>query len=682
MAYQAVAAENAAASVSADLAASVTPPPPPMTTFTAKATSTEECTVSWTGVSPTELARNGTDANGYGPYTTGPLTGEPTSGSYAFEAIVPGDTYIYTLTYGTGQTLTVTFTQPVVVTPPPTTKPVWGGYHANNQASPVPQGEVLDYADNNATTYTVTSARAAQFAGKRAMVKIGNCTSAQATAIAEVLVAAGLANADIPIMWEGNQDVSGWEPNWDEKVDTASQFIALFLEIVAAMDAVPGAKFRYWWCPNLNQQGNQATGRTQLDTWPGVGPNKNIGIAPDGYDNSGDTTDSAGIIAQLAPFEALAKSAGAVFGGLCETGLNNGSGSTADDDPDFWNALLPHAEANGWLFVVNFAVATGASFNSDNGPNSIAAIQAFYGTTPPPPPGTAGFGQPVMAAPAGPHLKGTYTKTLGTGPGQMFWNDTFQEGELNQSYWRNTWGDAVEWGNDPGYTSGTATVAPASAGGGLTCDGTASGSSSCVVTCEPLTTPLVTFPEGGWYIQIRFKLSAVDTFFPAFWFPRGGEVNSGVELGCELDWFEGGNIPENTLNNSQSHSDYNGDQQSEWGPFRTADHQWPFNFGGATSGTDSVDFAIMGMEFRPAERILNYYAQSSPSMDYPDVLIAEGDNFPTGNPTNTAITSTFANLATPTGSGTVGAPNYVFGITPQGKGKMYIAEVQAYMLPS
>jgi hypothetical protein len=267
----------------------------------------------------------------------------------------------------------------------------------------------------------------------------------------------------------------------------------------------------------------------------------------------------------------------------------------------------------------------------------------------------------------------------------MFWNDTFQTGELNPAYWRNTWGDVVAWGNDPGYGvgTGTATVAPASAGGGLTCSGGVPGPSANVVTCEPINysggpTPLVNFPEGGWYIQIRFKLSAVDTFFPAFWFPRGGEVNSGVQLGCELDWFEGGNIPENTLNNSQSHSDYNGDQQSEWGPFRTADHQWPFNFGGATSGTDDVDFAIMGMEYRPAERILNYYAQSSPSMNYPDVLIAEGQDFPAGNTT----TSTFANLATPTGSGTVGAPNYVFGVTPQGAGKMYIAEVQAYALPS
>ncbi len=330
------------------------------------------------------------------------------------------------------------------------------------------------------------------------------------------------------------------------------------------------------------------------------------------------------------------------------------------------------------------------SFNTDltvSGlTNSRAEFQAdFGGAAPPPPPPTttAGFKQPVMAAPAGPHLKGTYTQTPGTGPGQMFWQDTFQTGELNQSYWRNTWGDLNQWGNDPGYgvSSGTATVAATSAGGGLTCAGGVAGPSANVVTCVPLTTPLVVFPEAGWYIQIRFKLSAVDTFFPAFWFPRGGGINTGVQLGCELDWFEGGNIPENTLNNSQSHSDYNGDQQSAWGPFRTADHQWPFNFGGATSGTDSVDFAIMGMEFRPAEKILNYYAQSSPSMNYPDVLIAEGQSFPTGNPTNTAITSTFANLATPTSPGTVGAANYVFGITPQGTGKMYIAEVQAYMLP-
>ena len=79
-------------------------------TFTAKATGTNECTVSWSGVSPTELARNGT-ASGFGPWNTGPLTGEPTTGSYAFEELDPGTTYTYTLTYS-GGSLTTELLQP------------------------------------------------------------------------------------------------------------------------------------------------------------------------------------------------------------------------------------------------------------------------------------------------------------------------------------------------------------------------------------------------------------------------------------------------------------------------------------------------------------------------------------------------------------------------------------------
>jgi hypothetical protein len=264
--------------------------------------------------------------------------------------------------------------------PAPPAEPVWGGFHANNYPSPVPQGIVLDYADGaNSDTYVVSSTRAAFFAGKRAMVKYGNGTPAQAAAFAKVLVAAGLGNADVPIMWEGNQDVSGWASYWNENAWTAAQYIAAFLAIVAAMDAVPGAAFRYWWCPNANQTGHQAAGRSQLDTWPGVGPNRNIGVAPDNYIAPSDT-GAASCIAQLAPFEALARSAGAVFGGLCETGLNNGASATAADNPSAWTGLLEHAQANGWLFVVNFAAtpAQGASFNSDNGPQSVAAIQAFY----------------------------------------------------------------------------------------------------------------------------------------------------------------------------------------------------------------------------------------------------------------------------------------------------------------
>lgn len=266
---------------------------------------------------------------------------------------------------------------PPPVTPPPTTgKPLWGEYHAGDYVqSP---SIVLDYADNSASTYTFTAARTAYLKGKRLMLKVGALTSAQATAIAETLVANGQPNAIIPIMWEGNQGVNGWETTWNENADTAAQFVALFNSICASMRAVPGADFTFAWCPNVAQQGNQKTGRTQFDTFPGTGVNGDIVIAPDGYDNPDDTgSQVAGNMAQTVLFEQFATSKGAKFAGLCECGDN------ASDDPTYWvgsNGVLTHAAANGWEFVTNFQATTqeGGSFDSTTGPNSKATIVAFY----------------------------------------------------------------------------------------------------------------------------------------------------------------------------------------------------------------------------------------------------------------------------------------------------------------
>jgi hypothetical protein len=84
----------------------VTPP----YTFTATQSGTSQVQVNWNGFSPTELARNGVDSSGYGPWNTGPLTNEPTSGSFLFTYLVSGDTYIFTATISGGTTLTSTLT--------------------------------------------------------------------------------------------------------------------------------------------------------------------------------------------------------------------------------------------------------------------------------------------------------------------------------------------------------------------------------------------------------------------------------------------------------------------------------------------------------------------------------------------------------------------------------------------
>lgn len=104
-----------------------TAPPAPAPTFTAVATSDSAVTVSWANVVPTQLARNGSDSTGGGAWNTGALAKEASSGSYGFTLLIPGDTYVFTLTEASGATMEATVkmpaapvaTAPPVVSPPP-----------------------------------------------------------------------------------------------------------------------------------------------------------------------------------------------------------------------------------------------------------------------------------------------------------------------------------------------------------------------------------------------------------------------------------------------------------------------------------------------------------------------------------------------------------------------------------
>ena len=64
--------------------------------------------------------------------------------------------------------------------------------------------------------------------------------------LAQNLVAAGQANAVLRLGWEFN---GGWY-RWSAKDDPAA-FAAYWRQIVTSMRAVPGARFRFDWCPTL-----------------------------------------------------------------------------------------------------------------------------------------------------------------------------------------------------------------------------------------------------------------------------------------------------------------------------------------------------------------------------------------------------------------------------------------------
>lgn len=104
-------------------------------TLTALAIGTT-ATVTWTGIigGPTELARDGNDSTGAGPWNSGQLTNQPADGSFTFEHLIPGDTYDFSLftnpAFEFEKPLVVEATipaaappSPPVVTPPPSPTP-------------------------------------------------------------------------------------------------------------------------------------------------------------------------------------------------------------------------------------------------------------------------------------------------------------------------------------------------------------------------------------------------------------------------------------------------------------------------------------------------------------------------------------------------------------------------------
>ena len=121
----AVGGDRAGNPIYAVTSATVTTPPPPPgpSTFRTSVVGSTDVTVAWGNVVPVELARNGTDSNGTGPWNTGLLAGAPSSGTFTFQHLIPGDIYTFTLTEAGGATLTTQATIPAPPPPPPPPPP-------------------------------------------------------------------------------------------------------------------------------------------------------------------------------------------------------------------------------------------------------------------------------------------------------------------------------------------------------------------------------------------------------------------------------------------------------------------------------------------------------------------------------------------------------------------------------
>jgi hypothetical protein len=195
------------------------------------------------------------------------------------------------------------------------------------------------------------------------MVGIGNCTPAQDSAIAQNLVRAGQSHAIIRIMWEQNQDVDGWFQSWNQLSLSAAQYVASFQSTVTTMRSV-SSTFSFMWNPN-GGTGNEASGRTWTDTWPGKAYVNLVGV---------DQYDYSGYAANVQAAVAFAAAQGLPVA-IPEWGLNG------SDDPSFINGMasLINNAANDIAVQAYFSYAGSTDSDISQFPASAAAYRADFG---------------------------------------------------------------------------------------------------------------------------------------------------------------------------------------------------------------------------------------------------------------------------------------------------------------
>ena len=226
------------------------------------------------------------------------------------------------------------------------------------------------------------------------MLGVGALTTSEATNIGQSLVAAGQSNAIIRIMWEQNQDVSGWFDGWNQSAFSATQYISTFQSIVTTMRAVPGQGFRFMWNPS-GGTANEAAGRTWNDTWPGKAYVDYVGV--DQYDWPGYASNIQTVIS-FAQAQGLPTA-------IPEWGLNG------SDDPSYIDgvASIVNNPANDVALEAYFSYDGSIDSDITQFPQSEAAFKADFGgspaasTAPSTPATTASPTTPTTASPGRRH---------------------------------------------------------------------------------------------------------------------------------------------------------------------------------------------------------------------------------------------------------------------------------------
>jgi len=195
------------------------------------------------------------------------------------------------------------------------------------------------------------------------MVGIGNCSAAQVATIGQNLVHAGQSHAIIRVMWEQNQDISGWFQGWNQLTLSAAQYVAIFQSTVTTL-RTQSPTFSYMWNPNGGTT-NEASGRTWTDTWPGKAYVNLVGV--DQYDYSGYASNVQATVA-FAHAQGLPVA-------IPEWGLNG------SDDPAYINGMagLIKNPANDIVVQAYFSYAGSTDSDITQFPASAAAYTADLG---------------------------------------------------------------------------------------------------------------------------------------------------------------------------------------------------------------------------------------------------------------------------------------------------------------
>jgi hypothetical protein len=204
--------------------------------------------------------------------------------------------------------------------------------------------------------------------------------------IAQGLVANNEASSVLRIGWEFNGDWFTWAANSSD----ASQFVAFWQQIVNTMRSVPGANFKFEWCPNLGPGADDLA-----DYYPGSSYVDYV--AADVYDEAWDTypgastefsdleTETYGLnwLTSFAaqegkPVEIGEWGLGEGPGNAGQTYSGNNEEVSGGDDPTFINDMAQWFATNHVYEADYFDFDSSALSSSDN-PNSYEALLKDFG---------------------------------------------------------------------------------------------------------------------------------------------------------------------------------------------------------------------------------------------------------------------------------------------------------------